>query len=122
MLRRRVCRSRSSLWLPRNPHGALHNPLLMLLARLARDADSNDLETLLETTACPMPGKRHARDVRGARSMRNAVCVGSLVPVGLIPDVAAVSLAATADEPSFKAVNRPAVLEPLHHAVALFHA
>src|SRR5262249_37377515 len=97
-------------------------PLFALLARFARPANGHDLGALGEATMFPLAGKDLSRDMGSTRAVRKIVAVRSFVPVGVVPDIAAASLAATGNERSFEPVDRPAMLKPLHHATARLDA
>jgi hypothetical protein len=64
---------------------------------------------LPETTALPLANEHLSRDMCGSRAMRKIVFVKSLVPVGLIPNIATPTMAAAGNERSFKPVDGPAM-------------
>ena len=96
--------------------------MLVFFTRLSRDADCYDTTALLEATAMPLPRKDLPGNVGGAGAVGNVASIDAVEPLRLVPSISAWSLAPSFDVVSFEAVDRLAVLEPLHHTGSHFFA
>src|SRR5262249_37497521 len=92
--------------------------LLTRFAGFAQYAHGDRPGALPETAVLPPTSGCPSGEARRAPAGGNVVFVQSFVPVGLVPVIAAAALATAGDERSLEAVDRPAMLEPLHDAAA----
>src|SRR6185369_5527146 len=86
------------------------------------DADGDHLVALAEAAVPPVAGEGLADHGHAAEAMRHVVGVLALEPRVVVPYIAAEALALAVAIDAFEAVDRLAVLEPLHHAAAVLLA